>query len=360
MNNHAASFNNPERGGAIANDSGVAVVSNSTFYQNDTSSTSPNGLGGAIYDGPNQLLVISNSTFSGNGSIAGGSLYVDSGGVLQISGSILANAAAGSDCGSDPFATVEDLGYNIDDDGSCAFATSSATPAANGQKIGDKVDPKLDPKGPQQNGGQTETIALEPFSPAIDAIPVAQCLATDQRGFARPDAEDSDLANPACDIGAFESSAVEGSPTPTATATPTATVTATATATATSTATATATPTATPTVTPVPVNLKISPRKLSFGTVAQNTSSKAKIINVTNPKGKKKHVGITIIFEGAGASADYILSNGDCGSTLAAGQECDLSIVFHPLGTGPRNATLMLMDNANGAPQRVPLTGTGK
>jgi hypothetical protein len=110
----------------------------------------------------------------------------------------------------------------------------------------------------------------------------------------------------------------------------------------------------------VPVKLKISPRKLSFGKVAQNTSSKVKIINVTNPKGKKKHVGITVIFEGAGASADYILSNGDCGKTLAPGQECDLSIVFHPLGTGPRNAMLMIMDNANGAPQRISLTGTGK
>jgi hypothetical protein len=47
---------------------------------------------------------------------------------------------------------------------------------------------------------------LSPGSPAIDAIPLADCtdqndkrLKTDQRGFPRPDAGES-----VCDIGAFE------------------------------------------------------------------------------------------------------------------------------------------------------------
>jgi hypothetical protein len=63
----------------------------------------------------------------------------------------------------------------------------------------------------QDNGGPTETHALLPGSPAIDAIPPAECtydddgdpgtppvpLATDQRGVARPQGA-------GCDIGAFE------------------------------------------------------------------------------------------------------------------------------------------------------------
>jgi hypothetical protein len=76
---------------------------------------------------------------------------------------------------------LTDLGYNIDDEGSCGFAGIGA----NGQTLGDHVVSKLDPKGLQNNGGPTDTIALQIISPAIDAIPNAQCPATDQRGFPR-------------------------------------------------------------------------------------------------------------------------------------------------------------------------------
>ena len=51
------------------------------------------------------------------------------------------------------------------------------------------------------NGGLTQTIALVPGSPAIDAG-AATCVPTDQRGVTRPQ-------GPACDIGAFE---VEATP----------------------------------------------------------------------------------------------------------------------------------------------------
>ena len=62
----------------------------------------------------------------------------------------------------------------------------------------------LDPEGLQENGGFTATIALLAGSPAIDAIPAADCtdqngnaITTDQRGVARPQGN-------GCDIGAFE------------------------------------------------------------------------------------------------------------------------------------------------------------
>jgi len=57
------------------------------------------------------------------------------------------------------------------------------------------------------NGGLTQTIALEPNSEAVDFIPVGKCtdqsgvpLTTDQRGFPRPDPGNPDF----CDAGAFE------------------------------------------------------------------------------------------------------------------------------------------------------------
>jgi len=154
----------------------------------------------------------------------------------------LANSTSGSNCAG----TVVDGGYNIADDGSCGFA------ATNSEPIGDNVNPLLDPSGLQNNGGPTETIALENTSPAIAAVPPANCtVTTDQRGDPRPAPGYTD-----CDIGAFEFAGVVPSPTPTATVAPTATATAmpvaTATPTATATDTATATTTATPTITATP------------------------------------------------------------------------------------------------------------
>jgi CSLREA domain-containing protein len=244
VNNSLFINNNADfRGAAISNDSGVVGVSNSTFAYN-FAVTFGGGLsrGGAIYDGHNQLLVIYDCTFFDNRSDTGGSLFVDSLGVVKVFGSILAGSSPGGfDCAVG--AEADDLGYNIDDDGSCTFVNSSATAGANGQKLGDKVDPKLDPSGPHNNGGPTQTIALRPGSPAIDAIPVAQCPAIDQRGFSRPDSGEDGTS--ACDIGAFELSE-SGEATPTPTATPKPTRTATKTPHRTPTKTATRTPTKTP------------------------------------------------------------------------------------------------------------------
>jgi hypothetical protein len=67
------------------------------------------------------------------------------------------------------------------------------------------TDPRLGPL--QDNGGPTQTMALLPGSPAIDAGNPHGCrddsrhlLKTDQRGKPRPDKEDTG----GCDIGAYE------------------------------------------------------------------------------------------------------------------------------------------------------------
>jgi hypothetical protein len=64
------------------------------------------------------------------------------------------------------------------------------------------------PAGLANNGGPTKTIALQSGSPAINAIPLAQCtdqasppnpLTDDQRLYPRPD-----ICEAFCDIGAYE------------------------------------------------------------------------------------------------------------------------------------------------------------
>jgi hypothetical protein len=59
----------------------------------------------------------------------------------------------------------------------------------------------------QNNGGPTQTIALQRGSPAIDAIPAGNCPEVDQRGVNRPDNFET-----ACDIGSYEFFDFAGTP----------------------------------------------------------------------------------------------------------------------------------------------------
>jgi hypothetical protein len=76
--------------------------------------------------------------------------------------------------------------HNISSDSTCGF-----TDAGSAQN----TDPKLGPL--QNNGGQADTAALTPGSPAIDAGDNSNCPAQDERGVVRPQGS-------RCDIGAVE------------------------------------------------------------------------------------------------------------------------------------------------------------
>jgi hypothetical protein len=119
---------------------------------------------------------------------------------VTLANTILANSTSGGNCLPDEGGTIIDNGYNLDNDGSCGLSTANhSLPNTN---------PQLAPNGLQNNGGPTQTIALQSSSPAIDFIPSASCvdaqgqpLSTDQRGSPRPDNGEQ-----ACDSGAYESS----------------------------------------------------------------------------------------------------------------------------------------------------------
>ena len=49
----------------------------------------------------------------------------------------------------------------------------------------------------------------------------------------------------------------------------------------------------------------------------------------------------------------------NCGSSLSASASCSFSITFLPLSIGANFSNLVVIDNAAGSPQTVPLTGTG-
>ena len=179
-------------GGGIDNN-GTLTVTNSTFSSN----SAPSDQGGGIFS--EGTLMVTNSTFYDNSAAQGGGIY--NAATATVANSILADSTGGNCVGD----TITDGGYNISDDGTCGFTGTGA----NGDTIGDGVTDAhlaLDPSGLQDNGGPTDTIALESGSYAIDAIPIDLCPVTDQRGFPRPDP--ASPAETACDIGAFESGSV--------------------------------------------------------------------------------------------------------------------------------------------------------
>jgi hypothetical protein len=191
---------NVAESGVFTNGAGVDVVGatsevqkivNSTITGNRGTSPSGNSGAGILHSGA-RLDVLS-STISGN--IASGSGAADHGGnlsdggaggsVLSVRDSIVSSGGAASGSENCSGTGVQSAGHNIDSLDQCNFH-------APGDKV--STNPLLGALA--DNGGLTETLALGPSSPAIDAGD-AGCPATDQRGVTRPQGA-------VCDIGAFE------------------------------------------------------------------------------------------------------------------------------------------------------------
>jgi hypothetical protein len=222
-------------GGAIASDDTGWIVG-STFAGNAVRggqgrSTFGGGWpgggasGGALRSGA--FLSITNCTFTENlalggppgapqlpaGDARGGAISVIGGGLTLVNVTVASNKANISsfygtnfgmniDAGTNLAVTLQnsllagtssnvwgqviDGGYNMSSDGSANFSSGTSFNFTN---------PKLLPLA--NNGGQTMTMGLASDSPAIDWIPAALALSTDQRGVHRP-------YGSASDVGAFE------------------------------------------------------------------------------------------------------------------------------------------------------------
>ncbi|HLO30651.1 MAG TPA: choice-of-anchor Q domain-containing protein [Anaerolineales bacterium] len=167
------------------------MIENNTFYANQSKS-----VGGAIATEGNVQL--RNNTFSENradraGGNAGGSIYISSAGVFtELFNNIFANNAGGGECYEYGVNSWIRGNNNLIEDGSGACATLPGTIIS---------DPLLGPL--TDHGGPTQTMALLPGSPAIDAGDNTHCPETDQRGMARSLDGNND-GSVICDIGAYE------------------------------------------------------------------------------------------------------------------------------------------------------------
>jgi hypothetical protein len=202
-------------GGGIYS-TGVLAVVNCTFASNKTGGgnggdggegdwgggNGGNGglaSGGGIYSaataGITNCTLSSNSVSGGTNGLAGsggsngsagqsqGGNIARGAGTFVLANSIIANASSG---GNGYPSTITDAGYNVSSDNSVNLAAAGSLKNTNAN-LGTL----------SSNGGPTQTIMPLIGSPAIDRGSAGVCLATDQRGAARP-------AGAACDAGAVE------------------------------------------------------------------------------------------------------------------------------------------------------------
>lgn len=94
------------------------------------------------------------------------------------------------------------------------------------------------------------------------------------------------------------------------------------------------------------------PSSLSYGTQLLGTTSASQSITLTN------HQQTSLTLTSISAAGDYSQTN-NCGTSLAAGAACNISVSFKPTATGSRRGTLTVTDNGSGSPRVASLTGLG-
>ncbi len=174
VNNSTIIANTARKGGGLFLDESTNTTSvrNSTIAMNKASES-----GGGIYNQSKPLLT--NITFMRNQTPggSGGGLFSTS--VVTMNNTILADSPAGGNCAGPGVLRAT---YSLSSDNTCVLSGA-------GNKL--NIDPLLNPLG--NYGGPTLTYLPKPGSPAIDGVIGSNALATDQRGFPRPQGTGYDI-----------------------------------------------------------------------------------------------------------------------------------------------------------------------
>lgn len=102
----------------------------------------------------------------------------------------------------------------------------------------------------------------------------------------------------------------------------------------------------------VPV-VDLAPTTLAFGGQFLATTSAAKTVTLTN------NGNATLAITSIGITGGDFTQTNTCGSSVAKGATCTISVTFSPTILGARTGTLTITHSANNSPQTIPLTGSG-
>ena len=109
-------------------------------------------------------------------------------------------------------------------------------------------------------------------------------------------------------------------------------------------------------LTGIGVSLALSPTTLNFGPDPVGQVTAPQTVTVSNVSNAT--VNLTA-FSITGTATDYAISANTCGSSLAGGTNCTISVTFDPIKKGTRNAKLNISNSGGGTVTEI-LTGTGQ
>ncbi len=97
--------------------------------------------------------------------------------------------------------------------------------------------------------------------------------------------------------------------------------------------------------------VSLTPASMTFSAQLIGTSSAAQNAILTN-------TGTATVTVSAIAASGQFSETNNCGTSLAAGTSCTISVVFKPTSQGTDKGAIKVADNAAGSPQMLTLTGT--
>jgi len=101
----------------------------------------------------------------------------------------------------------------------------------------------------------------------------------------------------------------------------------------------------------------LTPASLTFASTKVGATTAAQVVTVKN----SGTAALTLTSETLTGTdpTSFVISAKTCGTSLAVGATCTVSVEFKPLAAGALTASLAVADNATGSPQKVALSGTG-
>jgi hypothetical protein len=97
----------------------------------------------------------------------------------------------------------------------------------------------------------------------------------------------------------------------------------------------------------------LSSTSLKFGNQTVGIASQLQVTTLTNTG------NISLTITSLRVIGENFAETNDCGTSVPAGNNCNIAVTFTPSATGTKTAAVGIADNAPGSPQSLPLTGVG-